>query len=73
MPDLDQIRQVKERVEARLRAYPGVHAVGIGNKYVDGKPTDETSILVLVVKKKPLDELKPDEIVPAEIEGIKTG
>jgi len=72
MPDFEHIRPVKERVEAKLRTYPGVHAVGIGEKYVDGKPTGEPSILVLVVEKKPLGQLKPEEVVPSEIEGIKT-
>ncbi len=72
MPDLDPIRQVKEKVEARLRKYPGVHAVGIGEKYVNGKPSGETAIVVLVVKKRPLEQLKPEEVVPGEIEGIKT-
>ncbi len=55
-----------------MRGYPGVHAVGIGEKYVGGKSTGETSILVLVTKKKPADQLKPEEVVPLEIEGIKT-
>ena len=72
MPDFEDIRPVKERVEAKLRTYPGVHAVGIGEKYVDGKPSGEPSILVLVVEKKPLDQLQPEEIIPSEIEGIKT-
>src|ERR1700733_136239 len=72
MHDFEQVRTVKERVEARLRKYPGVHAVGIGEKYVNGKGTGETAILVLVLEKKGQDRLKPEEAVPAEIEGIKT-
>jgi len=71
MPDLDPIRQVKEKVEARLRQYPGVHAVGIGEKYVNGKPSGETAIVVLVSKKKPLDQLKTEDVVPTEMEGVK--
>jgi hypothetical protein len=70
--DYDKIRGTKERAEAKLRTLPGVHAVGIGEKYVAGKTTHELSILVLVVKKKALGELRAEEVVPTEIEGIKT-
>jgi len=72
MPDFEDIRPVKERVEAKLRTYPGVHAVGVGEKYVDGKPSGEPSIVVLVVEKKPLNQLKAEDVIPSEIEGIKT-
>jgi hypothetical protein len=72
MPDYDQILTIKEDAESKLRSLPGVHAVGIGEKYVDGKPSGEQSIVVLVVKKKPLDQLQPEEVIPSEIEGIKT-
>ncbi len=72
MPDYEQIRRVKEKVEAELRKYPNVHAVGIGEKYVGGKSTGEKSILILVTRKKPLEQLKQEEVAPAEIEGIKT-
>jgi hypothetical protein len=63
---------VKEKIEGGLRMFPNVHAVGIGEKYVDGKGTGETSIAVLVLEKKALEQLKPEELVPPEIEGIKT-
>jgi hypothetical protein len=63
---------VKKAALGRLLAIPGVHAVGIGSKIVGGKPTDEPSIMVFVVKKKPASELPPDHVIPAEIEGVKT-
>ena len=72
MPDFEQIRRVKEKVEAELRKYPNVHAVGIGEKYVGGKSTGEKAILILVTRKKPLEQLKQEEVAPAEIEGIQT-
>ena len=72
MPDFEQIRSVKEKVEAELRKYPNVHAVGIGEKYVGGKSTGEKAILILVTRKKPLEQLKQEEVAPAEIEGIQT-
>jgi hypothetical protein len=72
MTDFDRVLPVKERALARLMTLPGVHGVGVGEKYVNGKSTGEPSILILVAKKRPLEQLKPEEVVPSEIEGIKT-
>jgi len=70
--DYDRIRAVKKDAQARLRSVPGVHAVGIGAKVVAGQPTDEPSIIVFVVQKKSSSEIPPEELVPAEIDGVKT-
>ncbi|MDQ2920979.1 MAG: hypothetical protein M3R52_05125, partial [Acidobacteriota bacterium] len=72
MTDLDLIRAIKESAQGRLLAIPGVHAVGIGSKIVDGQRTSETAIMVFVEKKKPMAELRPEEVIPSEIEGVKT-
>ena len=72
MPDYDQILKVKEDAETRLRMLPGVHAVGIGKKSVGGKYTDELAITVFVTKKKPLDQINAADVVPPEIDGVKT-
>jgi hypothetical protein len=72
MPEYDQVLKVKEDAETRLRTLPGVHAVGIGKKVVAGEPTGELCIAVFLVAKKPLDRLTPQEIVPPEIEGVRT-
>ena len=49
-----------------------MHAVGIGAKVVGGKRTGEPSIIVYTVRKKPPSEIAPDEVIPAEIDGVKT-
>lgn len=72
MANFDEIRAVKARAQTRLLAIPGVHSVAIGSKKVAGKKTAEMAIAVFVDKKKPASDLKPDEVIPAEIEGIKT-
>ncbi len=72
MPDYQQLVKVKEDAEKGLRVIPGVHAVGIGKKSVNGAFTDELAIAVFVTKKKPLSELAPHEVVPSQINGIKT-
>ncbi|HEU4414549.1 MAG TPA: hypothetical protein VFT65_07165 [Candidatus Angelobacter sp.] len=72
MNDLDRILSVKKAAQARLLAIPGVHAVGIGFKMVQGQRTPERCIAVFVIKKKPLQNLPTGQVVPAEIDGVKT-
>jgi hypothetical protein len=72
MPDFARILEVKKAAQGRLMALPGVHAVGVGAKYSGGRRTGEPSIVVLVVKKKPLSDLRPEDVVPPEIDGVKT-
>ena len=72
MADVDRIRAVKRAAAARLHAIPGVHAVGVGFKVVGGKKTDELAIAVFVDKKKKPEELPEREIIPTQIEGVRT-
>jgi hypothetical protein len=72
MPEFDLILKVKEDAEAKLRKIAGVHAVGIGKKLVKGSTTDDLSIMVFVTRKKPLDQLTSTDIIPTEIDGVKT-
>ena len=72
MPDFDRIVSVKRAAEARLLGLPGVHAVGVGPKLVGGQSTGELAIKVYLVRKKPADALAPSEIIPPEIDGVKT-
>jgi hypothetical protein len=46
--------------------------VGIGAKVVGGQRTSEPAIIVFLSRKRPLEEVSPDEVVPAEIDGIQT-
>jgi hypothetical protein len=66
------IESVKQKWEKRLLKLANVTGVGIGKKYVGGKPTNETCIVVFVTRKLPKEALKPQDLVPAEIEGVKT-
>lgn len=72
MTDFDRILAIKKAAQGRLLAIPGVHAVGVGSKIVAGQLTPELAIMVFVVKKKPLSELSPEQVIPDEIEGVKT-
>jgi hypothetical protein len=64
--------EIKRAAQGALLKLPGVHAVGVGLRHVGGRLTEEVVIAVFVDKKKPLEELSPEEIVPAEIDGVKT-
>jgi len=66
------IRPVKERVEDDLIARPGVVAVDIAEKVSQGKPTGELSIVVFVEQKQPEDALRDADVIPQEIDGVKT-
>lgn len=59
----------KATSEQDLLKLPGVNAVDVGYKYVDGKKTDEIAIRVHVSKKENVAE---GETIPKEINGIKT-
>jgi V8-like Glu-specific endopeptidase len=63
---------IKRAAQNALLKIPGVHAVGLGGKRVNGRNTGEVAILVFVTEKKPPDEIPPDELIPAEIDGVKT-
>lgn len=63
---------IRSRAEHELKKLPGVVGVGFGRKEVDGRTTDEPALRVYVMEKKPLDELDPAAVVPAEFEGIAT-
>lgn len=74
MPDQDEqishAREVKRRHEEELLAHPGVTGVGIGWRYKGEVMTDEVCIVVMVQEKLAPDDLDPDDVLPAEIEGV---
>lgn len=70
--EYERVRAVKKAARAKLLTMPGVHAVGVGPKVVNGERTDVPSIVVFLVEKKPLAELPADQIIPGEIDGVRT-
>ncbi|HOF54915.1 MAG TPA: hypothetical protein PLD74_03020 [Prolixibacteraceae bacterium] len=67
---LEQAIQQLALVEKELMSIPGVNAVDVGYKYVNGVVTDEICIRVHVKKKK--KKVPKKERIPDEINGIKT-
>ncbi len=67
---LEQAIKQLALVEKELMSIPGVNAVDVGYKYVNGVATDEICIRVHVNKKK--KKVPKKERIPDEINGIKT-
>jgi hypothetical protein len=71
-PHLRPPLRIKEEAEAWLFKMPGVRAVGLGPKFVKGRPIGRLAILVYVESKRPLAQLDSAEIIPESIGGIPT-
>ena len=61
-----------EKVKEKLKGYPNVVNIGRGIKEKDGQLTDEGCIKIIVKEKKKESDLEVTEIIPKEIEGVKT-
>jgi hypothetical protein len=60
------IEDALRKHEERLRRLPNVTSVGVG------EDQGEQVILVFVDKKVPESELRPEEVVPTELDGYRT-
>ncbi len=69
---MKQLISVKERHERYLLGKRNVTGVGIGFKKVKGRKTNELSIVVLVEKKLPETQLKDEDLVEKELDGVPT-
>lgn len=72
MKDLEHIRNVKREHAFSLLTKAKVVGVGIGQKEVQGKPTETVSISVLVEKKIRKCLLPTEDVVPSDLNGIPT-
>lgn len=62
--------EVKRRHERALLRKANVVAVGVGHRQRAGAQTEEVCIVVSVKNKVPLSKLKPQDVIPAEIEQV---
>lgn len=69
----EQIRQATE-VQARYVDYlmrkPHVVGVGVGFARRGGETTRDVALVVMVDEKVPEAQLAPDELIPAELDGV---
>jgi hypothetical protein len=69
---LEEIKQVKNKVQSDLMKKKNVTGVGIGFKETNGKKTEELCLIVMVTQKVESSELSSKDLIPAEIQGIMT-
>jgi len=69
---VDQVRAIKAKYEQELLSKPNVVGLGIGYREVEGQMTDQVGLIVMVRRKVPRAQLAPQEVIPAQIEGIPT-
>jgi hypothetical protein len=63
---------VIEPARERFLRIPGVSCIGLGGTQRQGLPTEEPSIRVYVLTKKPTRNLEPEEVIPPRIDGVAT-
>ena len=72
MVNTDEIMKVKERHAAELMNKANVVGLAVGCKEQGGKRTAKPSLVVMVRKKVSVSELRKEDVVPPEIEGVVT-
>jgi hypothetical protein len=68
----EQMLAIKERAEEWLFRLPGVTAVGLSRKRIDGQFTDTIAIIVYVEHKRSPDDVSAEQRIPSMIDGIPT-
>jgi hypothetical protein len=69
---LDEVKQAKSIHKSAILSKPNVVGVGVGYKTSGKSISSELSVVVLVRQKVPLAGLQPNEIVPQELQGVRT-
>jgi hypothetical protein len=67
---IQRVLAVKARHESELMRKSNVIGVGVGFREKAGQLTEEITLVVNVSHKLPRSQLAPQDIVPAEIEGV---
>jgi hypothetical protein len=67
---IEEIRAVKDRHEEGLLKKKNVVGLGIGYREVEGRETNQLSLVVMVRKKQSPSQLDATDLVPSEIEGV---
>lgn len=67
---IDRITRAQDQHSEALLRLPNVVGTALGVKITDDEPTGDLALVVLVRQKVPLESLKPEERIPAEIDGV---
>lgn len=70
-PEMQRVRAVHAEYAERLLKLPHVLGVGIGYATRNGVETGELALIVMVDSKLTPDDLDPEDLIPAQIEGVR--
>ncbi len=62
--------KVKRAHEKALLAKANVVGVGVGYRIAQGRRTETIALVVMVRRKVPASRLRPEDVIPAELEGV---
>ena len=69
---INQFLEAQRQFQLDLLSKRGVVGVGIGYKNAEEGNSDELSVVAMVDQKKPLAAIQDEDLVPPELDGIKT-
>jgi hypothetical protein len=72
MADSKAVQRVRAAHSSRLLDLPNVVGVGEGYRVTAGRTTDERCLVVLVRRKVPRESLQSKEMVPAQLDDVRT-
>lgn len=67
---LERALRVKERHLAQLLSKANVISVGVGYRQRAGQLTGEVVLVVNVMRKLPLHQLRPEDVIPPILDGV---
>ncbi|XWX03663.1 hypothetical protein VZO05_14240 [Aggregatilineales bacterium SYSU G02658] len=67
---IDRITRAQDKHTEALLRLPNVIGTALGVKMVNDEPTGDLALVVLVRHKVPLESLKPNERIPATLDGV---
>ena len=72
MAQLEQVAQAKRKNKQRIMGKPNVVGVGVGYRERSGRVTDELCVVAMVRRKLPASAMKPEELVPMQVNDVPT-
>jgi hypothetical protein len=67
---VERAQAVRNAYQAELMKKPNVVGVGVGLRHTGGQRTDQVAVVVMVDRKVPLAQLRPQDRLPGEIDGV---
>lgn len=72
MPTQEELKRLREKHQKKMLKKKNVLGLGVGFKETKGEKTAELSLVVLVEKKEDASALSKKDLVPKEVDGVKT-